>query len=107
MDLKCKKLDCVFNNKYNCEARGITIKHNLNCGTFQKNHRLTEEQQQDVSKTMFEVAPEFHAFRHNQNVNIKCRANRCVFNEDGNCISNGITLQQTDKKAYCATSLVE
>ena len=58
MDLKCKKLDCVHNNKFSCEAKGIDIRHNLNCATYEKNNDLTEEQRQNVSRTMFEIAPE-------------------------------------------------
>ena len=105
MDLKCKKLDCVFNDKFSCSAKGITVKHNLNCATYSKNENLSKEQQQNVSKTMFEVAPEYHAFRHNKNVDIKCEAKNCIFNEKGNCSSNGITIQRSEYKAYCSTAI--
>ncbi len=107
MDLKCKKLDCVYNDKFSCSAKGITVKHNLNCATYEKNKNLTPEQQQNVSRTMFEIAPEYHAFRHNKDVNIKCEAKQCLFNGCGNCCSNGITVQRSNYKAYCATAIKE
>lgn len=107
MDLKCKKLDCVFNDKFSCCAKGINIKHNLNCATYQKNDRLTAQQQQNVSRTMFEVAPEYHPFRHNKNIDIKCDAKQCLFNCKGDCCSNGITIQRGNYKAYCSTAIKE
>ena len=105
MDLKCKKLDCVYNDKFSCKARGIDIGHNLDCNTFEQNQNLTSEQKQNVSKTMFEIAPEYHSFRHNKDVNICCSATNCLFNEDGGCCSNGITVQRSDDCAYCSTAI--
>ena len=70
MDLKCKKLDCVYNKEFSCSARGIQIKHNLSCDTFEKNENLTEKQKQNVSRTMFEIAPELHPYRHAKKVDI-------------------------------------
>lgn len=105
MDLKCKKLDCVYNDKFSCKAKGINVKHNLNCSTYEKNNNLTEEQKQNVSKTMFEVAPEYHAFRHNKDVKISCEAKNCLFNKCGDCCSNGITIQRGNQKAYCSTAI--
>ena len=58
MDLKCKKLDCVYNDKFSCKAKGINVKHNLNCSTYEKNNNLTEEQKQNVSKTTKALQPE-------------------------------------------------
>lgn len=105
MDLKCKKLDCVYNDKFSCKAKGINVKHNLNCSTYEKNINLTEEQKQNVSKTMFEIAPEYHAFRHNKDVKISCEAKNCLFNKCGDCCSNGITIQRGNQKAYCSTAI--
>ncbi len=105
MDLKCKKLDCVYNDKFSCKAKGINVKHNLNCSTYEKNNNLTEEQKQNVSKTMFEIAPEYHAFRHNKDVKISCEAKNCLFNKCGDCCSNGITIQRGNQKAYCSTAI--
>ena len=71
MDLKCKKLDCVYNKEFGCVAKGIMVKHNLTCATYEKNKDLPSEQKQNVSKTMFEIAPQYHPFRHNKNIDIK------------------------------------
>lgn len=107
MDLKCKKLNCVHNKEFSCNAKGIKVKHNLTCATYKKNENLTEEQQQNVSRTMFEVAPEMHPYRHNKKVNICCDAKNCVFNDYGNCKSNGVTVCRSEHKAYCATAIKE
>lgn len=107
MDLKCKKLDCIYNDEYSCTAKGITVKHNLNCATFKKNNNLTPEQKQNISKTMFEVAPQYHPFRHNKDVKIRCEASQCLFNHYGDCCSNGITVQRGNYKAYCSTAMKE
>lgn len=107
MDLKCKKLDCIYNEEFGCRAKGITVKHNLTCATYHKNNNLTPEQKQNVSKTMFEVAPEYHAFRHNKKIDIKCEAKQCLFNNCGDCCSNGITVQRSNYKAYCSTAIKE
>ena len=107
MDLKCKKLDCVYNKEFSCSARGIQIKHNLSCDTFEKNENLTEKQKQNVSRTMFEIAPELHPYRHAKKVDIYCDAKNCVFNDCGNCKSNGITVSRSAYKAYCATAIKE
>lgn len=104
MDLKCKKLDCVNNNKYSCSAKGINIKKNQNCQMFEKAEHLKECQKQDVSKTMFEVAPDMHPFRHNKKLNITCEAN-CLFNKDGICHANGISILKDKGSAFCATHI--
>lgn len=107
MDLKCKKLDCVYNKEYGCIAKGIKVKHNLTCSTYEKNEELPSGQKQNVSKTLFETAPQYHPFRHNKDINIKCEARQCLFNENGDCISNGITIQRSNFKAYCSTAIKE
>ncbi len=107
MDLKCKKLDCEYNDKFSCKAKGIDIKHNLDCCTYKKNNNLTPEQKQNVSKTMFEIAPQYHSFRHNKNIDIRCDAKNCLFNKNGDCCSNGVTIQRAEKGAYCATAIKE
>ena len=107
MDLYFKKLDCVYNKEFGCVAKGIMVKHNLTCATYEKNENLPTEQKQNVSKTMFEIAPQYHPFRHNKNIDIKCEAKQCLFNKNGDCISNGITIQRSDFKAYCSTAIKE
>lgn len=105
MDLKCKKLDCVYNKEFSCCAKGINVKSSLACATFSKNENLTKEQKQNVSRTMFEVAPSMHPYRHAKKVDIYCEAGNCVFNDGGNCKSNGITVSRSAVKAYCSTAI--
>jgi hypothetical protein len=104
MDLKCRKTNCKFNDRYSCQAKGILVKDNLVCNTYNKRENLPEKQRQDVSRDMFEVAPDIHPFRHNKEVDIRCKAN-CLFNDNGNCKANGITVQNTKTSAICMTNI--
>lgn len=89
MDLKCKKLNCKNNNAYACMCNDIKIKKNCECATFEEGDTKDKKQRQDVSKTMFETAPDIHPYRHNKDVNICCDAD-CMFNSECKCHANGI-----------------
>ncbi|MCI5497391.1 MAG: hypothetical protein MR412_02265 [Firmicutes bacterium] len=104
MDLKCKKLNCKYNNECACMSKGITIKRSCECGTFELNKDRKKEQHQDISKNMFEVAPDIHPFRHNKDVKIECRA-ECLFNHDGCCSSNGISVMNGKDSGVCITNI--
>ena len=102
MDLKCKKLDCKYNNKFACMAKSIDVTENLVCKTFEKNNDLDEDQKQNVPKTMFNKTPKYHPYRHIRNVCINCKA-KCLFNHDGDCHSNGISVANEKTCAKCYT----
>ena len=102
MDLKCKKLNCKYNNCFACMSKNINVTRGLECSTFEKVDVLDEKQKQDVGKTMFETAPDMHPYRHNKLVGIKCNA-RCLFNDECNCVANGICVCDDKNKATCAT----
>ncbi len=104
MDLKCKKLNCKYNNACACMSKGIRIERNCECGTFEKNTNLSEEQHQDISRDMFEVAPEIHPFRHNRSMSIECGA-ECLFNKDGLCKANGISVMNGKMSGVCITNI--
>lgn len=106
MDLKCKKLDCINNKKYSCNAKHINIKKNQNCEMFEKSLDLKEGQLQDISKTMFEVAPDINPFRHNKKLSITCDS-CCLFNKENICHANGISVLRSNGKAFCATHINE
>ena len=105
MDLKCKKLDCKHNNTFSCECKAIKVNSNCECSTYEKNDNLDEKQKQDVSKTMFEVAPDIHPYRHKKDVDIKCTAKNCLFNCDCNCHANGISVNPCSEKPTCVTNI--
>ena len=104
MDLKCKKLNCKYNNACACMSKGIIIKRSCECGTFEQDCVRDEKQHQDISKNMFEVAPEIHPFRHNKNVSIECKA-ECLFNNDGVCKANGISVMNGKNSGVCITNI--
>lgn len=104
MDLKCKKMDCKFNDCCACMSKGIKIKKSCECGTFEPCADKKECQRQDISKDMFEVAPDIHPFRHNKNMSIECSA-ECLFNKDGICKANGISVMNGNKSGVCITNI--
>lgn len=107
MDLKCRKLDCSHNDRYSCTLKGIKISPKTKCVSYDKSDNLSDAQMQDVSRDMFEKKPNIHPYRHNKTVNIECKA-KCLFNRDGKCYSNGITVQNTAlNEADCITFINE
>lgn len=103
MDLKCKKMNCEHNDGCACMCKEIEVNKKCECTTFAPYNYKDEKQHQDISKNMFESAPELHPFRHNKKVNIKCKAH-CLFNEGGNCKANGISVSNK-KTAECITAI--
>ena len=104
MDLKCKKLNCKHNNCCACMSKAIKIKKSCECGTFEYDAERDKKQRQDISKDMFEVAPDIHPFRHNKNMSIECSA-ECLFNKDGICKANGISVINGKNSGVCITNI--
>ncbi len=102
MDLKCKKLNCKYNNKYACVAKGIDVTKTIKCATYDKTDDLPPEQLQDISKTMFTDVPDIHPYRHSKKIKINCDA-KCLFNQGGICVANGITVGNEKTCAKCYT----
>ena len=95
---------CKYNNGCACMSKGITVTRNCECGTFQESDKLDEKQRQDISRDMFEVAPEIHPFRHSKDMSIECSA-ECLFNKDGICKSNGISVMNGKNSGVCITNI--
>lgn len=104
MDLKCKKMNCKYNDRCACMSKGITVNVRCECATFEKVENLGEEQHQDISRDMFEVAPDIHPFRHNRSMSIECNAD-CLFNKEGLCKSNGISVMNGKRSGVCITNI--
>ena len=62
MDLRCKKTICKHNKNFACTASKVHIARNTDCLTYDRDFMKTEEKLQDVSRDMFEVAPEISDF---------------------------------------------
>ena len=103
MDIQYRKLNCVHNNTYACMCKSINIVDNRSCDTYKRANKLDKKQCQDVSKTMFEASPDIHPFRHNKYVDIVCDMDNCLYNKDGHCHSNGITVSNSRLNGMCIT----
>ncbi len=103
MDIRCRKTTCKFNDRYTCKAREILIKKSLECSQFVK----TDKPVDDKTKKIFSNTPPVYApQRDSATIVIDCKAH-CLFNQDGKCVANGITLNDLKEKPLCVTFLRE
>ena len=106
MDIRCNKTDCKHNNKYACMAKEIHVAKNTDCRTYNKDYEKHKTNLQDVSRDMFEIAPEIGDFSHNDKLCVDCHAH-CLFNKNMKCNANGITVLESGKKGVCGTFIEE
>ena len=102
MDIRCRKTLCKYNDRFTCKAKDINVTNDVICSTFEKDE--SKENVQDITKHFFEQKPEFAPQRDSKTLDIKCKAN-CLFNHNGKCVSNGITLNAIKEKPYCVSFL--
>lgn len=102
MDIRCRKLLCKFNDRFTCKAKGILVDGKVVCSTFEKDDNKKELQ--DVTKHIFECEPSYAPQRDSKALIIECEA-KCLFNRNGRCVSNGITLNSIKEKPYCVSFL--
>lgn len=102
MDLRCNKTECKFNHKYSCQANSICVGKKVNCETFEQDRNKPPVQK--LSATMFEGTTEIAPFREKDKVNVGCKAD-CLFNNNGVCIANGITILDEKADGQCGTFL--
>ena len=53
---------------------------------------------------MFDEAPKYAPHREKKNMRIACAA-KCLFNEQGVCVANGLTINSLDNLPYCMTHI--
>lgn len=99
MDLKCRKQSCKYNDCFTCRAKNISISHKLYCDSFDND---PTKNIRDTSSCMFEEAPNYSSHRVKKHMRVACGA-RCIFNEQGICIANGLTINPVDETPYCIT----
>lgn len=102
MDIRCRKGLCRFNDRFVCKANGILIDKCASCHTFIKQEG--KQNVQDVTKRLFEIQPSFAPQRDSKTLDIKCCAD-CQFNHNGQCVSNGITINSIKEVPYCISYL--
>lgn len=103
MDLRCRKTNCKFNKDLTCTAKSIEISAKLECKQYV---RKVEKGLKDFSKQIFTDNPfKVADYRHLKDMCLTCKAN-CLFNKEGHCLANGITVNETSSKdAKCITFL--
>lgn len=100
MDIRCRKTSCKYNDRYTCKAEQILIKKNVECQKYEHGKESV-----DKTKWMFtDKTPEYAPQRDSATIAIGCRAH-CLFNQDGKCVANGITLNDIEEKPLCMTYL--
>ena len=101
VDIRCRKTSCRFNDKYTCRAKEILIKKNLVCEKYERGDKPAV----DKTKWLFsDTPPEYAPQRDSATLEIGCNAH-CLFNRDGKCVANGITLNDLQEKPLCVTFL--
>jgi hypothetical protein len=101
MEIRCKKMDCTFNNGCSCRADEVCIFRRGGCGTYKGNPAKRELLRGNPD--IFELADELVPSR-TKDVPLVCRAGVCLFNRGGYCRANGITVIDNEtRSADCAT----
>lgn len=100
MDIRCRKTSCVYNDRYTCKANAICISQKVTCEKFEKGEKRGE----DKTRLLFKKTPDYAPQRDSKTLDIGCKAH-CLFNKDGICVANGITLNDLKDKPYCVTYL--
>ena len=102
MDIRCRKTYCKYNDRYTCRANEILVDKKVSCSTFEKDADNSDVK--DVTMHLFEQTPDFAPQRDSKALKIRCEAN-CLFNHNGLCVSNGITLNSIKETPYCISFL--
>ena len=98
MDIRCRKTDCKYNDFLTCTAPNITITNKIICDMYEKG-----KEKIDISKQIFsETPPEIKDYKHLRDMCLVCQTD-CLFNREGNCIANGITINDIHNSAKCIT----
>lgn len=96
VDLKCKCGKCEFNHNCNCHARHIVIGRQTKCETFSRSSDENKTEHSDeISQPL--VRP---------SVEVLCNAT-CLFNKQGKCLANGISVQSDNGDVQCTTFLAK
>lgn len=98
MDIRCRKLNCKYNDRFTCRAKSLLVKKDGNCAVYEK----TDKEVEDTSKNIFSRVPNYAPQRDVKRFKIECNA-PCVLKKEGRCIANGITINDWKEKPVCMT----
>ncbi len=104
MDIRCKKINCKYNNCYSCQARGILIEAGLECAMFEPSKEVEQRNKEKIKNSKTEFAGEIAPYKPNKSRKIECKA-KCLFNESGKCKANGITVLPEGDSPECVTHI--
>lgn len=94
-DLKCGLRGCKYNRGYCCCSKEIKVDSLTDCTTYAP--------VPGKSDRSFEAGADFVKADYSVDTDVACNA-ECVFNREGKCVSNGITvMHDADKPASCLT----
>ena len=100
MDIRCRKTECAYNDKFTCRAKNIQIDKDCLCNKY----LATEKNEPDTTKHILETPPDYSTNRECISMDISCKA-KCLFNNSSKCESNGITVNAIKEKPFCVTFL--
>ena len=83
-DLKCKRKKCVYNKNSNCTAKDVKVADDTACKTYAPSNEAEVGEIEKIGQPPIR-----------KDICVSCKA-ECLFNESGNCIANGITVQTCD-----------
>ena len=89
-DLKCKRMNCKYNENCNCKAGKIDVSSSTACTTY-IDTGVKKNQSDEIVQ-----APT------RKNTNVSCHA-PCLFNDQCNCKANGISVMTNDFRPECCT----
>ncbi len=100
MDIRCRKTGCLYNKDYTCTAKEILVKKNAECNKYERG-----KQPVDKTKWLFsDEPPKYAPQRDSATIDIGCNA-PCLFNDNGTCCANGITVNDLKEKPICVSFL--
>ena len=102
MDIRCRKTDCKYNEGLTCLVHELNISNKNTCKEFVKG-----KEKIDISKQIFsDTPPDIKDYRRVKDMDLHC-SSECLFNREGKCIANGITINDVQNQAKCITHMEE
>ncbi len=98
MDVVCRKYSCQFNDRAKCSRQNLKVNNHADCADLDVDKNKIV---QDVSRDMFMHEPDIAPYHHCRTMNIMCEEKECIFNNSGECFSNGIFMGSEQDNAPC------
>ena len=96
-DIKCKRQGCVYNKNCNCTSKNVEVDKKAECKTYEPGDKPNINMVEKVGQPPIR-----------KDIFVACKAT-CLFNENNQCIANGITVQTCDNQSCpnCCTFMPE